>query len=101
MTIRPLSSVVKNLPAMQETPGMWVDHWVREIPRRRAWQLTPMFLPGESHGQRSLEGCGPLHHKESDTNEHACTHRVINLMIEECAQVKGSTETGVMVRSSK
>ena len=43
-------SVVKNLPAMQETPGMRVDHWVREIPRRRAWQLTPIFLPGESHG---------------------------------------------------
>ena len=30
--------------------------WVGKIPWRRAWQPTPVFLPGESHGQRSLEG---------------------------------------------
>ena len=34
--------------------------WVRKIPWRRAWQPTPVFLPGESHGQRSLEGYSPL-----------------------------------------
>ena len=28
--------------------------WVGKIPWRRAWQPTPVFLPGESHGQRSL-----------------------------------------------
>ena len=33
--------------------------WLRKIPWRRAWQPTPVFLPGESHGQRSLEGCSP------------------------------------------
>ena len=32
-----------------------------EIPCRRAWQLTPLFLPGESHGQRSLVGYGFAH----------------------------------------
>ena len=31
------------------------DLWVRKIPWRRAWQLTPIFLRGESQGQRSLE----------------------------------------------
>ena len=30
--------------------------WVRKIPWRRKWQLTPAFLPGKSHGQRSLGG---------------------------------------------
>ena len=30
--------------------------WVGKIPWRRAWELTPVFLPGESHGQRSLAG---------------------------------------------
>ena len=30
------------------------DPWVRKIPWKRAWQPTPVFLPGESHGQRSL-----------------------------------------------
>jgi len=33
--------------------------WVGKIPWRRAWQATPVFLPGESHGQRSLAGDGP------------------------------------------
>jgi len=33
--------------------------WVRKMPWRRKWQPTPVFLPGESHGQRSLEGCNP------------------------------------------
>ena len=32
------------------------DPWVVKIPWRREWQLTPVFLPGESHGQRSLVG---------------------------------------------
>ena len=33
--------------------------WVRKIPWRRKWQPTPVFLPGESHGQRSLMGYSP------------------------------------------
>ena len=39
--------------------------WVRKIPRRREWQPTPVSLPGESHGQRSLVGYGPRGGKES------------------------------------
>ena len=34
---------------------------------RRKWQPTPVVLLGEPHGQRSLEGCSPWGHKESDT----------------------------------
>ena len=45
--------MVKNLPAVQET---WVRSLVRKIPWRRAWQPTPAFLPGKSHGQRNLAG---------------------------------------------
>ena len=37
--------------------------------RRRQWQPTPVFLPGKSHGQRSLVGCSPWGCKESDTTE--------------------------------
>ena len=48
--------LVKNSPALWET---WVQPWVRKIPWRRAWQSTPVFLPGEFHGQRSLAGCSP------------------------------------------
>ena len=38
-------------------------------PGKRAWLPTPVFLPGESHGQRSLMGYSPWGHKESDTTE--------------------------------
>ena len=43
--------------------------WVGKIPWRRKWQPTPVFLPRESHGQRSLVGHGPWGHKESDMTE--------------------------------
>ena len=55
----PSGSVVKNLPAMQEPRRRRFDPWVRKIPWRRAWQPTPVFLPGESHGQRRLVGYSP------------------------------------------
>ena len=52
------------------------DPWVRKIPWRRKWQSTPVFWPGESHGQRSLVGYSPRGGKEWDTTErlsmHAC-----------------------------
>ena len=42
---------------------------IRKIPWRRAWQPTAVFLPGESHGQRSLAGYSPWGRTESDTTE--------------------------------
>ena len=50
--------------------------WVENIPWRRKWQPTPVFLPGESHGQRSLVGYRPRGHKELDTTEHTLNFRV-------------------------
>ena len=49
---------------MQE---MWVQSLGGEDPLEHQWQPTPVVLPGESHGQRSLEGFGLLGRKESDT----------------------------------
>ena len=43
--------------------------WVRKIPWRRARQLTPVVLPGESHGQRTLVGSSPWGRKESEMTE--------------------------------
>ena len=54
--------MVKNLPAMRKT-------WVRKIPWRRERLPTPVFLLGESHGQRSLVGYSLWGHKESDMTE--------------------------------
>ena len=41
---------------------------------RRQWQPTPVLLPGKSHGQRSLVGCSPWGHEESDTTERLHFH---------------------------
>ena len=65
----PSDTVVKNLPANAGTRRSRLDPWVGKIPWRRAWQPTPVFLPGESHGQRSLEGYCPWSRKESDMTE--------------------------------
>ena len=43
--------------------------WVGKIPWRRKWQSTPVFLPGESYGWRSLVGYSPCSRKESDMTE--------------------------------
>ena len=40
--------------------------WIGKIPWRRAWPHTPVFYPGESHGQRSLVDSNPWGHKELD-----------------------------------
>ena len=50
-----------------KTPG--IDPRVGKIPWRRAWEPILVFLPGESHRQRSLAGYSPWGHKESDTTE--------------------------------
>ena len=47
--------------------------WVGKIPWRRKWEPTPVFLPGEFHGQRSLVGYSPWGCKESDTTERLNT----------------------------
>ena len=76
---------VKNLPAMQETR---VQSLGQEDPWRREWPPTPVFLPGEVHGQRSLAGYSPWGHKESDTTERLSlhNHHQILSMCEVCAK---------------
>ena len=50
---------VKNLPSMPEMPEIPVQFLGWEDLLEEAQQPTPVFLPGESHGQRNLTGCGP------------------------------------------
>ena len=56
-------------PPMQEMQEIWIGPCVRKILWRRECQPTPVFLPGESHGQRSLVGYSPGGHTKSDTTE--------------------------------
>ena len=60
--------------------------WVRKIPWRREWQPTPVFLPGEFHGQGSLADYNPWDRKESDmteqlTHTHTHTHTFISNVV--------------------
>ena len=52
-----------------------ISPWVGKIPWRRKWQPTPVFLPGEFHGQKSLAGYSPWGRKESDTTERRSTQQ--------------------------
>ena len=61
-----VAQMVKKLPEMQET---WVQSLGLEDPLEKEWLPTPIFLPGESHGQRSLAGYSPQGRKEMDTTE--------------------------------
>ena len=61
-----VAQLLMNPPAMQRPE---FDPSVRKIPWRRERQPTPVFLSGESHGQRSLAGYSPWARKESDMTE--------------------------------
>ena len=54
------------------------DPWVGKIPWRRSWQPTPVFLPGELHGQSSLAGYSPWDHEELDTSERKGDGHITN-----------------------
>ena len=62
-------AVVKNLPA-----NAGFDPRVRKIPWSRKWQLTPVLLPGESHGQRNLVGYIVHGVRKSQTQLSDCAH---------------------------
>ena len=62
-----VAQVLKDLPAMRET---WIQSLAWDDPWSRAWQPTPVFLPGKSHGQRSLAVYSPWGPKELDMTEH-------------------------------
>ena len=69
-----VAQMVKNLLQCRRPQ---FDPWVGKIPWRREWLPTPVFLPGEFHGDRSLVGYSSWSHKELDTTEwltHTHTH---------------------------
>ena len=71
--------LVTNLPAVQETQVRsqgWQDPW------RREWQATPVFLPGEFHGQRSLVSYSLWGQKEKDLNDPVNHDGVVTLVVE-------------------
>ena len=64
-----MALLVKNPPASAGDMKLGFDPWIGKIPWRGGRQPTPVLLPRESHGQRSLVGHSPRGHKELDTTE--------------------------------
>ena len=78
---------------------MWetgFDPWIGKIPWRRAWQPTPVFLSGESFGQRSLVGYSPWGCKESNTTERLHFHFIlcVGFHMEAPGMILGSRRLG-------
>ena len=67
--------MVKNLPAMQETR---VQSLSQEDPLEKGMVPTPVFLPGEFNGQRSLVGYSPCGCKELDTTERLTLSQIFS-----------------------
>ena len=61
-----MAQTIYKLPVMQQTQ---FDPWCRDVLWKREWLPTPVFLPGKSHGQRSLVGYSPWGCKELDTTK--------------------------------
>ena len=64
------------------------------IPWRRKWQTIPVFLPGKSHGQKSLASYSPGGHKESDMTQATNTLIQIGACRRSLGRVKGVDSSG-------
>ena len=73
-----VAQMAKHLPTMQGRPRF--NPWIGKIPWRR-WKPTPVFLPGKSHGQRTLVGYSPWGCKDLDTTEQL--HVLENIILSE------------------
>ena len=61
--------VIKNPPAREVDKRPGFDSWAGKIPWRRKWQLSPIFLPGKLHREKSLAGCSSWGFRASDKSE--------------------------------
>ena len=71
-TVSALSSISSGASGEERTcrcRRQELDPWARKVPWKRDWQPTPVLLPGEAHGQRSLAGYSLWGRKESDTTQ--------------------------------
>ena len=69
--------MVKNPPANEGDVRPSFHPWVGKIPWSWAWQPTPVLLPGESHGQRSLAGYSPWGRISGQKRAHGATRLVV------------------------
>ena len=77
--------MVKKMPARAGDMRHGFDPWVGKILWRRKWQPIPVFLPGESHGQRSLAGYGPWGHRVGDDSSDLARRHTWRFYVRLCS----------------
>ena len=85
-----VAQTAKNLPAMQET---WFHSLSREIPWRKKWPPTPVFLPEEFHGRVTWRTIVHGVTKESDTTEQLTLYLFINILNNHLRKLKNEKKT--------
>ena len=92
-----VAQCLKNPPAVQQTQVDMgsVHHWVGKIPWRRKWQTTPVFLPGESHGQRNQLGYSPMQKSWTWLSTHKQNSLRNNVQVVDFSPSKSSKEAGL------
>ena len=86
-----MAQQIKNLPADAGDSGSIPGSG--RSPAGEKWQPTPVFLPGEAHGQRSLAGYSPKGWKESDMTEQLSTSRFVDSQKAGCRQALGTVQS--------
>ena len=76
-----MAQQIKNLPVVKETQEMHVQSVGWEDPLESKQQPTAVFVPGKSHGQRSLVGCSLWGHKESGATERLTLTYLLVLVV--------------------
>ena len=89
--------MVKNPSASR---GSRFDSWVEKIPWRRKWQPTPVFLPGESHGQRGLAGQSPGTHREAGTTRRLNSSGAESQRRRACREASGRVRSAWLIHSA-
>ena len=84
---------------MQEHKRRGFNPWLGKNPWRRAWQPTPVFLPRESHGQRSMVGYSPQGVTESNTTE--MTQYVAQQLVNDVVTVSGDLQRGAAIHITR
>ena len=74
-----MAQAVQNPPAIQKIQEPWVRSLGWEDPLEEEMATTPVFLPGKSHGQRSVAGYSPQGQKtQTQLSTHACRQQIKN-----------------------
>ena len=101
LQVFPGGSAIKEPACNAGDPGS-PGSWVRKIPWRREWQHTPVFLPGKSHGQRSLVGCSPWGCRLGP--DWACTQSILSCEVRPWAALRAKARLhhhSIWVRTAK